>query len=60
MLLPCPARHLAVLSRGPFLERPDNLTGLKSDFEITISRKVECILNSNKVHFVSLANNFTV
>ena len=45
---------------GPFLERPGNLTGPKSDFEIKISRKVGCVLNSNKVHFVSLANNFTV
>ena len=48
------------LGLGPFLERPGNLTGPKSDFEIKISRKVGCVLNSNKVHFVSLANNFTV
>ena len=47
-------------TRGPFLERPGNLTGPKSDFEIKISRKVGCVLNSNKDHFVSLANNFTV
>ena len=47
-------------ARGPFLERPGNLTGPKSDFEIKISRKVGCVLNSNKAHFVSLANNFTV
>ena len=45
---------------GPFLERPGNLTGPKSDFEIKISRKAGCVLNSNKVHFVALANNFTV
>ena len=45
---------------GPFLERPGNLTGQKSDFEIKISRKVGGVLNSNKVHFVSLANSFTV
>ena len=45
---------------GPFLERPGNLTGPKSNFEIKISRKVQCVLISNKVHFVSLANNFTV
>ena len=44
---------------GPFLERPGHFTGPKSDFEIKISRKVGCVLNSNKVHFVSLANNFT-
>ena len=47
-------------TRVPFLERPDNLTGPKSDFEIKISRKVGYVLNSNKVHFVSLANNLTV
>ena len=45
---------------GRFLERPGKLTGPKSDFEIKISRKVGCVLNLNKVHFVSLANNFTV
>ena len=45
---------------GPFLERPGNLTGLKSYFEIIVSRKVECVLTSNEVHFVSLADNFTV
>ena len=45
---------------GPFLERPGNLTGPKSYFEIKLSRKVGCVLTSNKVHFVSLAENFTV
>ena len=46
--------------RGPFLERPGNLTGPKSYFEIKFSGKVCCVLTSNEVHFVSLANNFTV
>ena len=46
--------------RGPFLERPGNLTGPKSYFEIKFSRKVGCVLTSNEVHFVSLADNFTV
>ena len=45
---------------GPFLERPGNLMGPKSDFEIKISREVGCVLNSNKVHFVSLPNNLMV
>ena len=45
---------------GPFLETPGNLTGLKSYFEIKFSRKVGCVLTSNEVHFVSLADNFTV
>ena len=46
---------------GPrFLERPSNLTGPESDFEIKASRKVGHVLNSNKVHFVFLANNYTV
>ena len=45
---------------GPFLESPGNLTGPKSYFEIKVSRNVGCVLTSNEVHFVSLANNFTV
>ena len=44
---------------GPFLERPSNLTGPKSYFETKVSRKVGCILTSNEIHFVSLADNFT-
>ena len=44
----------------PFLERPGNLTGPKSYFEIKISWKVGCLLTSNEVHIVSLADNFTV
>ena len=46
--------------RGPFLESPGNLTGPKPYFEIKISIKVECVLTSNEVHVVSLADNFTV
>ena len=46
--------------RGPFLERPCKLTGPVSSFEIEVSRKVGCVLTSNEVHFVSLAENFTV
>ena len=45
---------------GPFLERPGKLTGPVSYFEIKVSRKVGCVLASNEVHFVSLAENFTV
>ena len=45
---------------GPFLERLGNLTGLKSDFEIKVSRRAEFVLASNEVHFVSLADKFTV
>ena len=45
---------------GPFLERPGKLTGPVSYFEIEVSRKVRCVLTSNEVHFVSLAENFTV
>ena len=47
-------------SRGPFLERPDNLPGPKSYFEMQVSRRVGLVLTSNEVHFVSLADNFTV
>ena len=42
---------------GPFLERPGKLTGPVSYFEIEVSRKVGCVLTSNEVHFVSLAEN---
>ena len=45
---------------GPFLESPGNLTGPESYFWIKVSRKVGCVLSSNEVHFVSLANNSTV
>ena len=31
-----------------------------SYFEIEVSRKEGCVLTSNEVHFVSLADNFTV
>ena len=49
----CPAR-------GPFLERPGNLTGPKTDFDIKVSRKLGRVMTSDEVHFVSLADNFTV
>ena len=42
-------------TRGPFLERPGKLTGPVSYFEIKVSRKLGCVLTSNEVHFVSLA-----
>ena len=48
------------VTRGPFLERPGNLTGPKSYFEIKVSRKVGRVLTYNEVHFVSLADNFAV
>ena len=49
-----------VRALGHVLEAPGNLTGPKSYFEIKVSRKVGCVLTSNEVHFVSLADNFTV
>ena len=45
--------------RGPFLERPGNLTGPESDFDIKVSRKVRRVLASIEVHFVSPADNLT-
>ena len=51
---------LFLRAMGPFLEKPSNLTGPKSYFEIKVSRKVGCVLTSNEVNFVSLADNFTV
>ena len=41
----------------PFLERPGNLL---NGLEIKVSRKVGCVLTSNKVHFVYLADDFLV
>ena len=32
----------------------------ESDFDIKVSRKVGCVLTFDEVHFVSLADNFTV
>ena len=43
---------------GPFLERPGNLTGPKSYHQV--SRNIVCVLTSNEVNFVSLADNFIV
>ena len=37
----------------------DPATGPESDFDIKVSRKVESVLTSDEVHFVSLADNFT-
>ena len=48
------------VTRGPFLERPGNLTGPESDFNIKVSRKVGRVLTSDEIHFVSVADNFTV
>ena len=42
------------------MARAGNLTGLKSYFEIKVSRKVGRVLTSNEVNFVSLADTFTV
>ena len=55
-------RHKAIfsLNRGPFLRRPGNLTGPKSHFKIKVLRKVGFVLTPNEVHFVSLADTFTV
>ena len=47
-------RHASLIlrrSRGPFLERPGNLTGPKSYFEIKVLRKIGCVLTSNEVDF---------
>ena len=51
---------LAAVPWGPFLERPGKLTDPVSYFEIEVSRKVGCVLTSNEVRFVPLAENFTV
>ena len=45
---------------GPVLQRPDNLPGPESDFDIKVARKVGRVLTSDKAHFVSLADNFSV
>ena len=40
--------------------KTDNLTGPKSYFEIKVSRKVGCVVTSDKVHFVYLPDDFSV
>ena len=45
---------------GLFVKGPGNLTGMESDFDIKVSRKVGRVLISDEVQFVSLADNFTV
>ena len=55
-----PVTEISLTGRGPFLERPGDLTGPKSCFEIKVSRKVGRVLTSNKVNSVSLADTFTV
>ena len=52
--------YMVCAARGPFLERPGKLMGQVSYFEIKVSRKLGYVLTSNQVHFVSLAENFTV
>ena len=59
-LLPSDLFLRALRPWGLFLESPGNLTGPKSYFEIKVSRKLRCVLISNEVNFVSLADNFTV
>ena len=58
--MPVSARMFPCLARGPFLESLGNLTGPKSFIEIKFSRKVGCVLTSNKVHFVSEVDDFTL
>ena len=58
--MPVSARMFPSLARGPFLESLGNLTGPKSFIEIKFSRKVGCVLTSNKVHFVSEVDDFTL
>ena len=50
-----PLTVINVPTSGPFLETPGNLTGLESDFDIKVSRRVGRVLTSDEVHFVSLA-----
>ena len=51
------------IASGPgarFSKDPVSFTGPVSYFEIKVSRNLGCVLASNEVHFVSLAENFTV
>ena len=45
---------------GPVSQKTRYLNGPKIRFWNQNFKKVGCVLNSNKVHFVSSANNFTV
>ena len=49
------AKHLA---RGPFLERPGNFSGPKSNIQIEIQRIRAQVLASRLLHFVSLTDSF--
>ena len=57
---PSPLLATSYGSRARFSKDQGKLTGSVSYFEINVSRKVGCVLASNEVHFVSLAENFTV
>ena len=48
------------VSWGPFLESPGNLGARNRTFKSKSQRKVGCVLTSNEVCFVSLADDFTV
>ena len=45
-------------SRGPFLERPGNFSGPKSDIQIEIKRTRARVLARKLLHFVSLTDSF--
>ena len=62
-MISSPLSYLVFRETGPggrFLESPNNLTGPKPYFEVKVLRKVGHVLTSNKVYFVSLADDFTV
>ena len=45
--------------RGAFLERPGNLTGRKSYFEVKVSRKVGCVLTWNITRTTDVQQPYT-
>ena len=49
-----------LVSRGPFLESPVNLTGPKSNIQIEVERIRTRVLASKLLHFVSLTDSFVV
>ena len=45
-------------TRGPFLERPGNFSGPKSNIQVEIKRVRARFLAKKLLHFVSLTDNF--
>ena len=52
------AKRRKKYSRGPFLERPGNFSGPKSNIQVEIKRVRARVLAKKLLHFVSLTDSF--